>query len=128
MRRFVIAGAVCAFTFAVTVLAFADENTGRIYKVDGNKITWKKTKVDPDTKKAEVVGDNIESTVAADAVVEKGGKKGVGVAIEGGVKGLTDALTKAGDKGIAATITTASDGGKGNVTKIVTKGGGKKGA
>jgi len=141
IRRLVIAGAVSACTFAVTVLAFADTQTVRIYKVDGQKITWKKTKFDPDTKKATVEDKEYTSTVAKDATFEKaagfgGGKKAGGkkaadpTPLEGGLTAVGEAVTKAGDKGIAASIVTTKDNGEGDVSKITTKGGfgGKKGA
>jgi len=119
MRRFVVAAALVVCTFA---FAFSDTVNVRILSVDGNQITWQKSK-----GKGMFEEEKSKSTVAKDVVVEKGGKKGTDpTPIEGGLKGLTELVTKAGEKGVNATITTSEDGGKGNVTKITTKGGGGK--
>jgi len=120
MRRFVVSAVLVACTFA---FAYSDTFNVVITGVDGNQITWQKS------KKGVVEGDKTKSTVAKDVVVEKGGKKGTDpTPIEGGVKGLAELVTKAGDKGVNASITTSEDGGKGNITKITTKGGKGKGA
>jgi len=134
LRRFLLASVAVAFTFA---FAFSDTQNVRIYKVDGQKITWKKTKFDPDTKKATVEDKEYVSTVAKDATFEKaaggfgGGKKGKKGAepmpLEGGL--TSETFTKISEKGVNATITTSKDNGEGDVTKITVKGGGggKKG-
>jgi len=122
MRRFVFAAVAVACTFA---FAYSDTFNVRIISVDGNQITWQKSK-----GKGEVEDAKSKSTVAKDAVIEKGGKKGTDpTPVEGGVKGLTELVTKAGEKGVNASITTSKDNGEGDVTKITVKGGGKgKGA
>jgi len=135
MRRFLLASVVVAFTFA---FAFSDTQNVRIFKVDGQKITWKKVKgFDPDTKMPILEDKEVISTVTKDATFEKaasfgGGKKGKKAAdptpLEGGLTNET--FTKIGEKGVNASITTTKDNGEGEVTKITVKGGkgGKKGA
>jgi len=69
---------VCAmFVMTVTVgFVFADEFSGVLTKVDGNKITVQKMKKGAD-KKAEKDGDPVVLTVNSDAVISKGkGAKG----------------------------------------------------
>jgi len=127
LRRFVLAATVMVCTFA---FAYSETLNVRIYSVDGNTVTYKKTKKD-DTGKTVADGDNIKGTAAADVVVEKAGinakkKKTDATPLEGGLK--NELFSKAGDKGVAATIEIADDGAnKGKITKISTKAGGKKG-
>jgi len=132
IRRFVFTVALVAFTFAV---AYSDDVNVRIFKVDGNKVTWKKTKFDKDAGKVVVEETAVTSTVTADAKVEKGvavakGKGGKGGKGAGKTEDLPEGLkneifTKIDDtKGVNATITTEDADGKGKITKIVVKGGG----
>lgn len=118
---------ICAMVVMFVGIGFvmADELRGVITKVDGNKITFQKTKkVD---KKAENDGEPITVEVAKDAKINtgkgaKGGKVDVGDAIEGGLK--NEMFTKLPGKGLPAQITT-TDGNK-SVTAIVVLQGGKK--
>jgi hypothetical protein len=112
LRKFVFGFVVVAFS--VGVLAAADLN-GRITKVDGDKITFE------EGKKGEYKDAKVY-TVAKDAKIMKGGKKGSEpTALSGG---LTNEMFKTiGEKGIGATITTDD---KGTVTAITVKGGKKK--
>jgi len=132
LRRFLLASVAVAFTFA---FAFSDTQNVRIYKVDGQKITWKKAKFDPDKMMVVVDDKEFISTVTKDAAIEKGagggkkkGKAAEATPLEGGLS--NELFTKIGEKGVNATITTAKDNGEGEVSKISVKGGGgkKKGA
>jgi hypothetical protein len=104
----------------------AEEWNGIITKVDGDKITFQKTK--KVNKKNENDGDPVTISVTKDAKIAKGmfdkeTKKIVaGDAIEGGLK--ADVFTKASDKGVAARVTTDADNK--NVTQILVTGGKKK--
>jgi len=116
MKKFVFAS-IC--TLAIVGIAFADEFGASITKVDGNKVTY--FKVDKDTKaKAD---KEMTSEVAKDAKVLKGGGKKAGdpTPIEEGLKNALFANIDAAT-GVNATITTDD---KGQITQIVTKGGGK---
>ena len=112
-------------------VAFADELSGTITKVDGNKITFQKTKKAKGKKgKAENDGDPITIEVAKDAKIIKGKfnqdtkKVEDGDPIEGG---LTAEIFKgAAEKAVNATITTSDDNK--SVTKIRVQGGKKKAA
>ena len=101
----------CSVVVLTVAIGFvvADEFNATIKKVDGNKITYQKTK--KVMKKVENDGDPVTIEVAKDAKIVKGtvmkGKAEVGEAIEGGLK--SDVFTKAGEKGVAARITTSSD-------------------
>jgi hypothetical protein len=87
----------------------AEDWTGVITKVDGNKITFQKTK--KVNKKAENDGDAVTLEAAKDVKVNKGmAKKGqieVGDAIEGGLK--NEMFSKIGGKGLPARVTTSDD-------------------
>jgi len=117
MRRLVFASVVVLVGFS---FALAEEFSANISKVDGNKVTFHKT------KKGEKVGDAMTLPVADTVKVAKGKKdketkKTVeGAAIEGGLK--ADMFLKIGDDGINARIT--EEGGK--ITQILVTGGKKK--
>lgn len=125
---------VCSiFVMVVAIgVAFADELTGQITKVDGNKITFQKTKKAKGKKgKAENDGDPVTYEVAKDAKIIKGkfdmdAKKVVdGDPVEGGL--TADIFKNAtAEKGVGATITTTDDNK--SVTKIRVQGGKKKAA
>lgn len=103
---------------AVTVcvgLAMADEFTAVITKVDGDKVTFHKTKFNKEEKKVE---KGAAETLPAKADVKvvkgtpaKGGKVEAGDAIEGGLKAV-----KIGEKGVNARIIT--DDGNKNIVEI----------
>jgi len=119
MRRFLLAVAVvgCTFTFA-----FSDTFQARITKVEGDKVTYQKGTLDPDTKKVKY-GDAVTATVAKDAKVTKTVKK----ATEPVDKGFgNDLFTKIdAAKGVKGLVTIADDGAdKGKITEFVI--GGKK--
>jgi hypothetical protein len=115
----------------VLVVAFGmvagGEYTGRVMKVDGNKITFQKMK--GKGKNAEKDGDPVTWEVAKDAKIIKGmfnkdtKKVEAGDAIEGGLTGTTFSKIDA-EKGIGATVTTDDD--KKVVTQIMVFGGKKK--
>jgi hypothetical protein len=119
---------VCAMVVMLVGIGFvtADEWTGIITKVDGNKITFQKTK--KVNKKNENDGDPVTLSVAKDAKIVKGmfnkdtKKVEAGDKIEGGL--TADVFTKAGDKGVAARVTTSSDNK--TATEIMVTGGKKK--
>jgi hypothetical protein len=122
LRRFVLAVAVMALTFT---FAFSDTINVGIFKVDGNKITYKKATFNKTDMKIEY-GDAVVATVKSDAkVTKKGKKKGdPDVDVEGGLK--SDVLTAAKDDApVSATLTTP-DGDPKTVTAIQVKGGKKK--
>lgn len=126
---------VCAVAVMVVAVGFvmADEFTATITKVDGNKITYQKFKKVKKGEAPEKIGDAVEIS-AKDATVAKGTfnkdtkKVEKGDAIEGGVKGLAELVTKSGEKGVPARITTSEDGGKGTASQILVTGGKKKAA
>ena len=109
---------VCTMFVMVIAIGFvaAEEFGAVISKVDGDKVTFKKT------KKGKADGDDITLT-AAGAKIAKG-KKGddkkytAGDAIEGGLK--ASVFAKIGDKGVAVRITTDDDNKK--ITQILTTG------
>jgi hypothetical protein len=117
---------VCAVVVTTVGLgmALADDFTANISKVDGNKVTFKKT-----GKKGDPPGDEMTLPVKDGAKITKGmfnkdsKKVEPGEAIEGGLK--SDTFTKIGDKGLVVSITT--DDGNKNITAITTFGGGGKG-
>jgi len=121
MRKFVCAAvvAVCAVSFAM-----ADDFTAIITKIDGEKITFKKT------KKGEEPGAEMTLTLTKDAKIFKGkGKKGVfetvGDALE--KADYTALITKGIEgkaKGAAAYISTDADNK--NITRVLLTGGKKK--
>jgi hypothetical protein len=98
---------VCTMFVMTVVLgvAFADEFSASIMKVDGNKITYQKF------KKKEKDGDPVTIEVAKDAKISygKGAKKKFEATdpIEGGLK--SDVFAKIGEKGVSAYITTDAD-------------------
>lgn len=102
---------VCTMAVMLVGIGFvmAEEWNGIITKVDGNKITFQKTK--KVNKKAENDGDAVTIEAAKDVKVNNGMvKKGVatvGDAIEGGLK--NDMFSKIGAKGIQARLTTSDD-------------------
>jgi hypothetical protein len=113
----------CVFAFVLVAfsvgLLSAAELTGRITKVDGNKITFQEGKKGEDKKFT--FGDAKTYTVAKDAKVMKGGKKGAEpTALTGGLS--NDMFKTISEKGVMARITTNDSG---QVTEIVTIGGGK---
>lgn len=123
LRRFVCASVVLVIGLGVVM---AEEFQATIYKVDGNKVTFKKGA----GKKA--TADAAEMTLPAtkDAKITKGkfdqdAKKLVaGDAIENGLK--NEMFTKIEEgKGVVATITTDADNK--NITAITTGGKGGKG-
>ena len=117
MRRLVFASVVVLVGFS---FALAEEFSANISKVDGNKITFQKT------KKGEKVGDAMTLPVADNVKIAKGKKDKdtkkleVGDAIEGGLKAKM--FAEIGEKGVNARIT--EEGGK--ITQILVTGGGKK--
>lgn len=124
---------VCAVAVMVVAVGFvmADEFTATITKVDGGKITYQKMKKtkkgEPAAKDGDPVVINAEGATVAKGTFNKDTKKlEKGDAIEGGVKGLAELVTKAGDKGVNARITTDADNKK--VTEILVTGGKKKAA
>jgi hypothetical protein len=147
MKKFVLA-AFC--TVSLVSFVVADEFTAMITKVDGNKISYFKTKAAPANPNAAggkkgggfgggfggagqiIDGDLMTTTSSASVkVVTKGAKKDDGtfedpVAIEGG---LTNAQFKSVKAGFTVTMTTADTGAdKGNITQIMVGGGFGKGA
>jgi hypothetical protein len=121
IRKFICAAVVACVTFGV---ALAEEFGASITKVDGNKVTFHKTKFDKDAKKV-VKGDEMTLTVAKDVKINKGktmkGKTEVGEALENGLK--NEAFTKISEKGLNVRITTSDDNK--SITQIVVTGGGK---
>jgi hypothetical protein len=124
MRKFVCAAvvAVCAVS-----VAMSDEYFAVIKKIDGDKVTIIKG------KKKGTAGEELTLTLAKDAKINKGKfdadtkKLVAGDAIEGGTKGLSEMVEKAGEKGVAAMIITDADNK--NITEIrVGKKGKKKAA
>jgi hypothetical protein len=119
MQRLVFASVVVLIGFSVAV---ADEFSAIITKVDGNNVSFKKT------KKGEKPGEEMTLPAADNVKVNKGKfnkddmKFEVGAAIEGGLKGDILSKDKLGEKGINARITT--DDGK--IAQILITGGGKK--
>jgi hypothetical protein len=133
MKKFMLA-AFCTVTLVGYVTA--DEFLAVITKVDGSNVSY--FKAEPGGKGggkkggggAKKVGDEIKGTAAASVKVAKSAKDANGDVKEEEVKeGLkADAFKDISDKGVTATITTADSGAdKGKITKIVTKGGKKKG-
>jgi hypothetical protein len=117
MRKFLCAAVVVLLGLSVVM---AEEFTARITKIDGNKVTA--AKVEGKGKDAKV-GDPKEYTVAKDAKITKGGKKGEpGTALEGGITALSEMATKA-KKGVTARVTTND---KNEITAIAILGGGTK--
>jgi hypothetical protein len=118
LRKFVCAAGIVVMGLGV---AFADDFTAIITKVDGNKVTFAKAKFNPDTKKMDKE-DSKTLPVTADVKITKGNfnkdtkKVEAGDAIEGGLK--ADQFTKIGDKGVFARITTDADNK--NITAIST--------
>jgi hypothetical protein len=102
---------VCTMAVMLVGIGFvmAEEWNGIITKVDGNKITFQKTK--KVNKKAENDGDPVTIEAAKDVKVNTGTvKKGVatvGDPIEGGLK--NDMFSKIGAKGVQARLTTSDD-------------------
>lgn len=127
IRRFVCAAIVTCVTLGI---AMADEFNAVVTKVDGDKVTFHKTKFDKDAKKAVKDGDSMTLTVAKDAKVAKGkggGKGGgkkieVGDPIEDGLK--NEIFTKITEKGVNTRLTTSDDNK--SITQILVTGGGKK--
>ena len=121
MRKFVCAAvvAVCAVS-----VAMSDEYFATIKKIDGDKVTIIKGK-----KKGQP-GEESTLTLTKDAKIVKGKfdadtkKLVAGDAIEGGTKGLSELVEKAGEKGVGAMIVTDADNK--NITEIRTVGGKKK--
>jgi len=121
MRKFVCAAVVAVCSVGI---AMAADFTAIITKVEGDKVTFKKT------EKGQPVGEEMTLPMSKDAKVFKGkGKKGVfetvGDALE--KDAYTAAITKGVEgkaKGAQAYITT-DDGGKA-ITRILLTGGKKK--
>jgi hypothetical protein len=132
MKKFLFA-AVCTLTLVGYVVA--DEFGAVITKVDGNNISYFKTKPPEGGKgfgKAEKDGTEQKAVAAANVKVAKGmfdmesKSFKAGPDIEGGLKADMFKTIDA-EKGVNATITIADSGAdKGKITSIVTKGGGKK--
>jgi hypothetical protein len=122
-----VVGALFVVTLFVGI-ALADEFTAVITKVEGNKVTFAKTKFDKETKKLEKGSE--ETLPVSDKVKVVKGKRNketkkveAGDEIEGGLK--NEKLTKAiSDKGLNAVIITDNDNKQ--VTEIRVTGGGKK--
>jgi hypothetical protein len=134
MKKFVFA-TFCMF--AVVGYVVADEFLAVITKVDGSNVSYFKAEAGGKGGGgkgggfgAKKTGDEIKGTAAASVKVSKGifDKDAGGFKEEDVKEGLkADAFKDIGDKGVTATITIADDGAdKGKITKIVTKGGGKK--
>jgi len=117
----------CVFAFVLIVFSVgvlsAAELTGRITKVEGNKITFEEGKKGEDKKT--VYGAAKTYTVAKDAKVMKGGKKGAEpTALTGGL--THDMFKSISEKGVKAKINVSDSGAdKGQVTEIIIQGGGK---
>lgn len=124
MRKILCTLAVVAVCVGVAV---AEEISGTITKIEGNKLTIQKTKFNQEAKKLENVGEPITLTVSADVKVAKGTKNKetkkveAGEALSGGLK--AEPLAKIGEKGVRATVIT--DNNK-VVTEILITGGKKK--
>jgi hypothetical protein len=116
LRKFVCAGFIVAVGLSV---AMADEFTANISKVDGNKVTFTKLKVNPDTKTI-VIGEPTTLPVTADAKITKGkfnkdtNKFEAGDTLPNGLK--NEVFTAIGKKGVSAIITT--DTANKNITAI----------
>jgi len=111
LRKCVFAFVVVAFSVGILSAA---ELTGRITKVDGNKITFEEGKKG-EYKEAKVY------TVTKDAKIMQAKKGAEPTALSGGLS--NEMFKTIGEKGIGAIITT-DDSGK--VTAITIKGKGKK--
>jgi hypothetical protein len=136
MKKFLFA-AVCTLTLVGYVVA--DEFSAVITKVDGNNISYFKTKAPEGGKggkggfgKAEKDGTEQKAVAAANVKVAKGmfdmesKSFKAGPDIEGGLKADMFKTIDA-EKGVNVTLTIADSGAdKGKITSIVTKGGGKK--
>ena len=138
MKKFLFA-AVCTLTLVGYVIA--DEFSAVITKVDGNNVSYFKTKAPAGGKgggkggfgKAEKDGTEQKAVAAASVKVSKGmfdmesKSFKAGDAIEGGLKNDMFKTIDA-EKGVNVTLTIADSGAdKGKITSIVTKGGkGKK--
>lgn len=126
IRRFVCAAFVTCVTLGI---AMADEFNATVTKVEGDKVTFHKTKFDKEAKKAVKDGDSMTLTVAKDAKIAKGkaikGEKGkfeIGDNIADGLK--NEIFTKISEKGVITRITTSSDNK--SVTQLLVLGGGGK--
>jgi len=123
MRKFVAAAVVVLAVFSI---ALADEFTGRITKVDGDKVTVQKMK--GKGKNIEKDGDPITLPVAKGVKITKGkfdkdAKKLVaGDEVENGLK--NELFSAISDKGVNARITTDADNK--TITAITVIGGKKK--
>jgi hypothetical protein len=137
MKKFMLA-AFC--TVALVGYVAADEFLAVITKVDGSNVSYFKAEAGKGGGKggkkggggggATKTGDEIKGTAASSVKVFKSAKDDSGDVKEMEVKeGLkADNFMNIGDKGVTATVTVADDGpDKGKITKIVTKGGKKKG-
>jgi hypothetical protein len=130
MKKFVFA-TFCMF--AVVGYVVADEFLAVITKVDGSNVSY--FKAEPGGKGgggkgggfgAKKTGDEIKGTAAPGVKVFKGvfNKEDMTFKEEEVKEGLkADNFKDISDKGVTATLTTDA---KGAITKIVTKGGGKK--
>ena len=113
---------VCAmFVMVVSIgFVFAEEFQGNITKVEGDKITFQKT------KKGKSDGDAVVYTTNKDATIAKGKfnkddkKFTAGDKIEDGLK--NEIFTKIGDKGLAVRVTVDGD----KCSQILVTGGKKK--
>ena len=118
----------CAMIVMTVAIGFvaADPIQVRILKVEGDDVTFQKTKKAEKGKKAENDGDPVTKS-AAGAVVAKmkfnkeEKKIEVGEKVESGLK--NEIFTKIGDKGVNVALTTNDA----NVaTEVIVRGGGKK--
>ena len=120
-----LACAMFVMVVGVAVVA-AEEYTGAITKVDGDKVTVQKYKKGEKGKKGEKDGDPVVLTAAKDLKVVKGkfdkeAKKLVaGDPIDGGLK--AEVFSKIGDDGVMARITSEGT----TVSEILVIGGKKK--
>jgi hypothetical protein len=120
LRKFVCAAVIVVIGLGV---ALGDEFQAVITKIDGNKVSFKKT------KKGEAPGDEMTLPVSSTAKIAKGKfnqdtkKLEVGDTIENGLK--NEMFSNIGDKGVNVRITTDADNK--NITEIVVGGKGGKG-
>jgi hypothetical protein len=116
LRKCVFAFVLVAFSVGILSAA---ELTGRITKVEGNKITFEEGKKGDDGKF--VYGTAKTYTVKEGAKIMKGGKKNAEpTALTGGL--TADIFKNATEKAVKAKITTDDSN---VVTEIITQGGGK---
>ena len=107
MRKILCSLAVLAVCVGFAV---AEEISGNITKIEGNKLTIQKTKFNREAKQVENEGAPITLTVSKDVKVVKGKrnqetkKVEAGEALSGGLK--AEPLAKIGEKGVRVVVIT----------------------